>query len=265
MRKTGLKIIGLVITGYLLSLDRDLATSELTGPPRSSMTPIKPITDRSAIAESGIRGSRAGRGVQLEGPWQSERVTLVLSVVDCYVEHLSEERFTELVRQAIAQGSDDRINLLTFRFDPRTLYQVAAWAPEYGQITLYESLFDQAHMDRHYRWRFLDRLHEAQPRPVTIQEFTIGHELGHVLIDGLREEHIANDLAPTYLEDAYTESLNIDFWADPFQGPNESLASEVALWAFDIRRPRPVRDYRNRYLVPALVGDTGTAITDPGK
>lgn len=265
MRKKGLMIISLMVTGYILSQDPDLATSDATGLLHNSMPPAKPIAESSAVAESGIQVSRAIRGLHLEGPWQSERIALVLSVKDCFVDRLGKERFNELVEQGVAQGSAGRIRWLILRFDPSPAYQVASWTPECGQITLYESLFDQAHMDRHYRWRFLDRLHEAQPRPVTIQEFTIGHELGHVLIDGLREEHLANGFAPTYLEDIYAESLNIDFWADPFQEPNESLASEVALWAFDIRRPWQVRDYRERYLVPALVSETGAAITGPGE
>jgi hypothetical protein len=203
-------------------------------------------------------------GVHFEGQWQPERVTMVLSVLDHFAGSFGEERFAKLIRQAVTAASDGQAGGLTFAMDPSRDYWIASWTPEMGQITLSESLFDQAHLDTNYRWRFLDALAEAEPRAVTIQEFTIGHELGHLIIDALREEHTAKQLAPSFLEDTYAE-LYIDYWADPLQEPNESLASEVALWVYGIRRSRAVRAYQEQTLVPALAADADLAAGSIGE
>ena len=189
---------------------------------------------------------------------------MVLSVLDRFAGILGEERFVRLIRQAVSVASDGRAGTLTFVMDPSRDYWIASWTPQTGQITLSESLFDQAHLDTNYRWRFLDDLAEAQPRAVTIQEFTVGHELGHLIIDALREEHTAKQLAPSFLEDTYAE-IYIDYWADPLQEPNESLASEVALWVYGIRRSRAVRAYQEQTLVPALAGASDLAVSSLGE
>ena len=199
-------------------------------------------------------------GVHFKGQWQPERVTMVLSVLDHFAGSFGEERFVRLIQQAVAEASDGQAGGLTFAMDPSRDYWIASWTPQMGQITLSESLFDQAHLDTHYRWRFLDDLAEAQLRAVTIQEFALGHELGHLIIDALREEHIAKQLAPSFLEDTYAE-LYLDYWADPLHDANESLASEVALWVYGIRRSRAVRDYQEQTLVPALAPQSDLAVS----
>lgn len=195
------------------------------------------------------------KGIRFEGNWETERIDMVISVLDRYAEALGEERFTEIIRQAVVAGTAGQGGDLEIAMDPSTDYWVASWTPQTGRIALAEGLFDQQHMNANYRWRFLDRLQDALPRPVTAQEFAVAHEIGHLLLDGLREEHRANGLAPTVLEDLYGETLLADYWADPFTGTNESLANEIPLWIFGIRRPAPVRAYLDTTLVPALMGE----------
>ncbi|MBN1248782.1 MAG: hypothetical protein JXC32_14070 [Anaerolineae bacterium] len=198
----------------------------------------------------------ADQGVRFEDTWSPERVTLILSVLDRFTEALGEERFLRLINQGVAYRGTDGVAGLTFGFDPNHTRWIASWNPETGRITVSESLFDATHIAAHYRWRFLDDLTEAEPEPVSVQAFAVGHELGHMIADALREEHTARGLAPSYLEDAYVEGINLNFWANPLQqAPNESLASEIALWVYNIRRPRQARTYQAEILAPALFGE----------
>ncbi len=195
------------------------------------------------------------RGVRFEDEWQPERLAVVLSVLDHFEDSIGEARFLQLIEQGVAWHSNGEANGLIFSTAPDTADLTAWWRPEEGRIVLSDKLFDPAHVDTHHRWRFLPDLAEAKPQPVTVPEFTVAHELGHLIADALRAEHIARQLAPTYLEDIYAERLFKDFWANPLQpAVNESLASEIALWVYTIRRPFQVLDYDQEVLVPALMG-----------
>jgi hypothetical protein len=203
-------------------------------------------------------------GVRFEGHWRSEELNVVLDVLDRYADCLGEERFLELVRRSVLNGSDGVHRDLAIAMAPNAvdasaaeLRWIASWAPHMGQITLYENLFDQEHVEAHYRWRFLSDLQAAQPAPVTVQMFAVAHEVGHLLLDGLRQEHVASGRAPFVLEELYAESLLVDYWAEPFEVPNESLADETALWVFGIRRPAVVRAHLEGTLIPALRGLQG--------
>jgi len=225
---------------------------------------VDSLTAQLSPSQTGRYNHWLALGVHFEGQWQPERVTMVLSVLDRFAGSFGEERFVRLIQQAVSAASDGQAGGLTFTMDPSRDYWIASWTPQMGQITLSESLFDQAHLDTHYRWRFLDDLAEAQSRAVTIQEFTIGHELGHLIIDALREEHTARQLAPSFLEDTYAE-IYLDYWADPLQEPNESLASEVALWVYGVRRSPAVRAYQEQTLVPALAPESDLAVSSLGE
>jgi len=240
-----------------LTVDQSAETTQ-------AMPEVAGLATQLSPSQTGRYNHWLAQGIHFEGQWQSERVTMVLSVLDHFASSFGEERFVRLIQQAVSEASDGQAGGLTFAMDPSRDYWIASWTPEMGQITLSESLFDQAHLDTHYRWRFLDDLAEAQPRAVTIQEFALGHELGHLIIDALREEHMARQLAPSFLEDTYAE-IYLDYWADPLHDPNESLASEVALWVYGIRRSRAVRAYQEQTLVPALAGASDLAVSSLGE
>jgi len=196
---------------------------------------------------------------------------MVASVLDRYADCLGEERFLELVRRTVLEGSGAARRDLVIAIAPNAvdasaaeLRWIAGWAPHAGQITLYENLFDQAHVEAHYRWRFLSDLQQAHPAPVTVPMFAVAHELGHLLLDGLRQEHVARGLDPFVLEELYATNLLHDYWAAPFDVPNESLADEVALWIFDIRRPAIVRRHLEGTLIHALAGAPESALTPAG-
>ncbi|MCJ7739351.1 MAG: hypothetical protein MUQ10_18900 [Anaerolineae bacterium] len=229
--------------------DRTQAVSEVAGP-AAQLSP----------SQTGRYNHWLALGVRFEGQWQPERVAMVLSVLDRFAGSLGEERFVRLIQQAVPAASDGQAGTLTFVMDPGRDFLIALWTRQIGQITLFECLFDQAHLDTHYRWRFVDDLAEAQPRAVTIQEYTVGHELGHLILDALREEHTAKQLAPSFLEDTYAE-ISRNYWANFLQEPNESLASEVSLWVYGIPRSHAVRAYQEQTLVPALAAGSDLAVS----
>jgi hypothetical protein len=131
---------------------------------------------------------------------------------------------------------------------------MAYYARNYGRVRIYDNLFDQAYVDEHYPWRFDDALAEAPSGPINDQSFIIGHELGHMIVHGLRAEYASSQKPPTYLEELYGDTLDIDHWAHPIHGINESMASEIALWVFEVARPESVETFRDAYLGPALLG-----------
>jgi len=260
-------IIGVGIIG--LTLPQTLAQSQALSAP---VVENPQIEESEAEVDSlpaeipALQGDRidhwAALGIRFEGPWPADRADLVVSVLDRFAEAIGDERFVTLIGQALAWGSDGQVDVLTFAMDPTHEHWAASWSPSQGRITLYGKLFDQDHMDAHYRWRFLDDLADAQPVPVSIQEITIGHELGHLLLDALRDTHTANGLADTLLEDTYGEAVYRDYWANPMQNTNESVASEIGLWVYGIRRPQQMQSYRTEILGPALLGQTNTVTPD---
>lgn len=196
------------------------------------------------------------QGLHFVGPWTAERLALVLSVLDHFEQQIGAARFHQLIEQGVAWHASGTSHSLTFVADPSHPHWIAAWRADLGQITLYDSLFDPAHLDAHYRWRFLDDLTNAAPGAVSQPAFAVAHELGHLIADGLRQEHIAHGESPDYLEARYEEMLSLNFWANPLQpSVNESVASEIGLWVYGIHRPFQVRAYHDDVLAPAILGE----------
>ena len=224
------------------------------GDPVEASTPVEMPTLAPAQAERYAHWQELG--VHFAGPWTAERLALVLSVLDHFEQKIGATRFHQLIEQAVAWHGTAGPTGLTIVADPSHPHWIAGWRADLGEITLYDSLYDPAHLEAHYRWRFVDDLANAEPEPVSQPAFAVAHELGHLLADALRQEHIARGESPDYLEERYEETLSLNSWANPLQpSVNESLASEIGLWVYGIRRPFQVRAYHDEVLAPAIRGE----------
>jgi hypothetical protein len=198
-------------------------------------------------------------GIAFEGPWASEELDLVLTVLDGFGATYGEARFVELSEAAVAAASFGlRHHLRLVKVMGRQI-PAAVWFGRSGKIRFNEGLFDDAYFGQYYYWSFL--LGEyADPGPeVKMRHAVIGHELGHVLIDGLRLEMPAAGHDRMALEALYTEMIEPAQW--PHQGvvANEALATELAVWALGVGRTAQVDALRAA--LSAYFPTTGPAFT----
>jgi hypothetical protein len=210
-----------------------------------------PPTPTSAHAPE--RAYWAARGIVFEGPWQEHEIDLVTEVLARFADRLGEARFLALIRQAVRAGTDGQQQTLTLRRDVDVDGMVGSWAFDRGRITIYDGLFDPEHLAANHALRFEQHLAYAPDGPILPPMFTIAHELGHVLVEGLRWERRAQGLSPTGLEDLYAERIAPDVRAHPFHSVKENLASEIGLWVFEVHRPPAMRAFHERMLGPALL------------
>jgi hypothetical protein len=195
------------------------------------------------------------RGVRFDGPWRQSEIEMVTAVLDRFTDRLGEERFLVLIRKAVRTGTDGDRQTLVFQRDVEVDDRVGTWAFHEGRITLYNGLFDPEHLADHYALRFEHHLEAVPSGPVSSPMFTVAHELGHALLEGLRQERTDEGLAPTVLEDLYAERIDLDVRVHPFHPVKENVVSEIALWVFEVHRPPVVREFNNRTLEPALLGE----------
>ena len=195
------------------------------------------------------------RGIHFEGPWQEDEIEMVIAVLARFADRLGEARFLALVRKAVLMGTGGARETLTFRRDVDVVGLVGTWAFHEGRITLYDGLFDPEHLEDSYALRFEHHLEHVPSGPVSPPMFTVAHELGHALVEGLRQELVAEALAPTLLEDAYAESVALDARAHPFHSVKENVVSEIGLWVLEVPRSPAVDTYREDYLAPALLDE----------
>ncbi len=179
-------------------------------------------------------------GIAFEGPWASEELDLMVTILDAFGATYGEARFVELSEAAVAAASFGlRHHLRLVKVTGRQI-PVAVWFDRSGKIRFNEGLFDEDYFGQHYYWSFLVGAY-ADPGPeVTMRHAVIGHELGHVLIDGLRLEAMAAGHDRMVLEALYTEMIEPAQW--PHQGvvANEALATELAVWALGVGRTAQV-------------------------
>jgi hypothetical protein len=200
----------------------------------------------------------AERGIRFEGTWHEDELQQVLDVLARFAARLGEARLIALMRKGVRLGTEGRSEVLTLIRDPDAVDSLARYLPKQGRIHFHDGTFDQVTIDADFYYPFQDRLRDATSGSVTDPMFIIGHELGHVLIYGLRSEQTASGQGATFLEDLYGDALIVNHWAHPLYDPNESVASEIALWVFEVDRPTPVETFRDENLVPALlVGSSG--------
>jgi hypothetical protein len=191
-------------------------------------------------------------GIKFAGEWQADELAMVSEVLDQFAVTFGEATFLHLVRQALDWDPGNRSPVLTIAKIANSRYGAAFWVPRHGAIYFTSDFFDQAYVEKYHRWHVLDSPASVAPRPVTTQAAVIAHELGHVLIDGIRVAQAGASVPVASPEEAYTAQLDINFWPHRFSPVNESLATELGLWALEIRRPQPVIAFRESYLAPYL-------------
>jgi hypothetical protein len=223
--------------------------------PTGHLTPTVAVRAANTPTHSPAVAYWAARGIVFEGPWQEDEIDLVTEVLARFADRLGEARFLALIRKAVRAGTDGQRQTLTFKRDVDVDGMVGSWAFYLGQITIYEGLFDPEYLAANYPLRFDLHLAHAPDGADSSPMFTVAHELGHVLVDGMREEHVSNGLAPTVIEDRYVDDIYLDYWVHPLNVPKESIVSEVALWVLEVRRPPDVRAFHHDVLVPALRGE----------
>ena len=179
-------------------------------------------------------------GVKFEGPWKSEELDLVLTVLDAFGATYGEARFAQLASTAIEARSLGLLASLRLIKVEGYGIPAAGWYARSGRILFNEGLFDDALIEAKYSWSFLMGDYAHPGSEVTIRQVIIGHELGHVLIDGLRVEAMAAGHDRFALEMLYEQMIEPAQW--PHQGcvANENLATELAVWALGVARTQQV-------------------------
>jgi hypothetical protein len=180
------------------------------------------------------------RGVRFKGAWQPEEIALTLDVLDAFAARVGEDRLSVLIEAAVRAGSFGFKRHLTVIRKASWGLPAAVWYALRGQIVLNDSLFDAQFVYEHYSWSFLGGPYVDLPREVAIQEAIIGHEIGHVLIDGIHAEARAMDEDDLSLERLYDQITPSAYQPHAGYVTNENLATEFAVWALKIGRPEEV-------------------------
>lgn len=183
-------------------------------------------------------------GIRFRGTWQPEELNLALSVLEAFGETLGYARFAAIVRGAVAAKSFGLNHRLTLVRKSTEGLPAAVWYDWRGQIVINDSLFDAQFVHQNYAWSFLHGPYATLPREIPIQEVIIGHELGHVLIDGLNVEARQTGYETLSLEQCYREAVPPHEWPHIYAVANENLATEFAVWALGIERTDAIRAYR---------------------
>ncbi|MBN1247260.1 MAG: hypothetical protein JXC32_06350 [Anaerolineae bacterium] len=188
-------------------------------------------------------------GIAFEGAWTPGELDLLVTVLDAFGATCGEVRFAELMRAAaVAEsgGTQDQLRLVKA---PGASMPAARWRRKAGEILFLAGLFDDSWFVENYAWRFLEGSY-VQPRPdVTLRQLIIGHELGHVLVDGLRVEITAAGQDPFALETLYGEMIPPAQWPHLGYVMNENLVTELSLWVLGFERTPEVEALR------AVVGE----------
>lgn len=193
-------------------------------------------------------------GFTLEGPWRSTDLMLLLDILDAFGNAYGPERFTEIVGQAVVARSDGRRQQLRLVRETSYALPAAAWYARSGRIVLNDGIFDPQFVHDHYYWDFLLREY-ADPGPgIRFEHVVIGHEFGHVLIDGLRVEAAAIGHGDTSPEGLYSKVVPAVQWAHRGARTNENLATELAVFALGVERTSEVDVFRSGFLTQTTEG-----------
>lgn len=170
----------------------------------------------------------------------------MLDVLDSFAEMTGEERLSALIEAAVRAGSFGFKRHLTVVRKPSWGLPAAVWYALPGQIVLNDSLFDAQFVYENYSWSFLQGPYVDLPREIAIQEAIIGHEIGHVLIDGLHAEAHSSGDQDLSLEVLYDQVVPSEQWPHAGYVANENVATESAVWALKIGRTAEVEAFRTR-------------------
>ncbi len=187
-------------------------------------------------------------GVRIDGPWKSEELMLVLGVLDDFGATFGKTRFAEIARAAIAARSDNRDENLWLVKERGEAISVAAWYPTAGRVRVNDRLFDNEVLAASYRWPFLTGPYVQSAVNIDIRRVIVGHEFGHLVIDGLRVEAATAGYQGLSPEDLYASTVDPAQWPHGLAPTNENLATEIAVWALGIKRTPEVQSFRDAFL-----------------
>ncbi|MGC9349152.1 MAG: hypothetical protein ACP5JG_13485 [Anaerolineae bacterium] len=193
-------------------------------------------------------------GITFEGEWASEELDAVLRVLDAFGALYGEGRFLELTDAALGLRGDRKGRHLAVVREPGSDIPAAVWRQPSGQIAFSGGAFDRELLEYYYYWGFL--LGEyAQLRPgISRREVIIGHELGHVAVDGLRAEAAAEGYSQISLEGLYRHAIPAEQWPHGYARTKENLVTELALWALDVERTPEAARFRDDFLAATIAG-----------
>ncbi len=201
-------------------------------------------------------------GFAFEGPWQSHELSVMLDVLDAYGATFGVPRFARIIQAGVVAGSVSGQTGITFVLEPSGHSPSAAWYAHSGQIRISSDIFNDAFMYEQYHWSFLDGSYTYHNPDVTIQNVVLGHEIGHVIIDGLNAEATASGIEDASLEQVYRDLVPTQQW--PHQGASvtENMATELSVWALGVRRTPEVAVFRTSYLRATLAGPSWPAAVE---
>ena len=99
-----------------------------------------------------------------------------------------------------------------------------------------------------YRWPFLTGPYVQSAVNIDIRRVIVGHEFGHLVIDGLRVEAATAGYQGLSPEDLYASTVDPAQWPHGLAPTNENLATEIAVWALGIKRTPEVQSFRDAFL-----------------
>ncbi len=195
-------------------------------------------------------------GFRIDGPWQSDELNLVLDVMGDFSAIYGESRFAEIVRAAVLAGSGGTRQDLWLVKDNGQAISVAAWYPTAGRISIWNGLFDDGVLAAHYHWDFLTGPYVHTDNEIDLTRVIVGHEFGHIVIHGLQAEAEAAGYHRASLEHIYSHFADPSLRPHGYGSTQESLATEIAVWALGIGRPPEVTKFRNAFLRPTVEGSS---------
>ena len=193
--------------------------------------------------------------VNILGIWAFAEMQLLQNILGGFADSIGLERFNQLLRNGTEfHNPNSESYLLNIeRRRGETGKPVAGWIPgtDNGTVFLNDSVFDDGFLDNNYSNRSLFGAGGASPE--TKRDWLFGHELGHVLLDGMRGEQYPNE--DFFLEGFYPFFVPTSAQLHPGFNDTESVASELAVWAvLDIERPAVVDTFWALVMNPALAG-----------
>jgi hypothetical protein len=191
-------------------------------------------------------------GIRFRGDWTSDELTTAMDVLNAYGDAYGDARFAEIALKAVKAGGWGKYLTLVRRSGMEL--PAAVWYDRSGRIYFNDGLFDAQFVYENYSWSFL-RGEYVEPAPeVTIQHVVIGHEFGHVMIDGMHAEAAAHGADDFSWEAEYTNWVPGEQWPHTYTNSNENLATELSVWALKVDRTPEVADFRTNMLEVAAEG-----------
>ncbi|MBN1247729.1 MAG: hypothetical protein JXC32_08730 [Anaerolineae bacterium] len=195
-------------------------------------------------------------GIGFAGSWEQSEIAVVLEVLDHFAATFSEARFLELVRQARPVVPLAEAGFITIARTSDPDLPPAAWARNSGRVLINDSLFDAAYLHKHYAWTTRWHTDGAEPRRLSAQVISVAHEIGHVVADAILNAQAASPSAPTITASTIIQDLDRSLWLHPDEDAEETIATELGLWALGAPRPSQILHFRHAQLAPMVFATT---------